>query len=584
MSTITLWENGRDPWAARDLPEVDVALVAEGTYPFVRGGVSSIMHELVTGRPDLRFGVIHVAWDTQSPHAWAYPMPSNVAWVQAMFLSPAAVGSLKLAKQRSVQLPLIGGWSRAKAARELIDAACGLGAGGMQGFRELFAARLDPARSRRTLWGLIDTREFKEALVERFRASGLSVSDIFWIHRELLAMAFSLTYRVFPKARLYHAHTQGYAGLAAMLASWQHDARFLLSEHALYLDDVMSQLDKQEACVAGETSVPAGAGAGAAHLKHATVHQSRVAVLRAWFDTIGRAVYGAADDVTYLYPRASVEARRYGLGDRPVRLVPNGVAVDSFAATRAERRAWRAAKPAGAPVVFGLLGRLVPVKGVLWLIEAVAKLLASGDTLPPFQVLITGRDDELPEYDERCRARIAELGLAPWVQLVGQVDARAFLARTDWLVLPSESEAFPMALLEGMAAGLPAIATRVGAVPEIAHGSGLVVAPRDPDELASALKAALDDPSLADRLGAVAHARVSTDYTLQGMIAGYGDAYARLLSTRLLQCLRPPRAPAPRAVRSSCPHGGYGPPSSGRRVELEPRPVHAARKIQGDRP
>src|SRR4051794_24467368 len=72
---------GLRPPSAPDLPEVDVAIIAESTYPYLRGGVSAVIHDIVVTNPDVEFGIIHIAWDRDSPHTQLYDPPPNVRWV-----------------------------------------------------------------------------------------------------------------------------------------------------------------------------------------------------------------------------------------------------------------------------------------------------------------------------------------------------------------------------------------------------------------------------------------------------------------------------------------------------------------------
>ena len=55
-----------------ELEEVDVAIVAESTYPFLKGGVSAVVHDIITNNPELTFGIIHIAWDSESPTEYLY--------------------------------------------------------------------------------------------------------------------------------------------------------------------------------------------------------------------------------------------------------------------------------------------------------------------------------------------------------------------------------------------------------------------------------------------------------------------------------------------------------------------------------
>ena len=70
-----------------DYEDVDVAIVMESTYPYLKGGVSAVVHDIVTGNPDLTFGIVHITWDSNSPHEDLYGMPPNVKWVKPVYLS-----------------------------------------------------------------------------------------------------------------------------------------------------------------------------------------------------------------------------------------------------------------------------------------------------------------------------------------------------------------------------------------------------------------------------------------------------------------------------------------------------------------
>ena len=101
---------------------------------------------------------------------------------------------------------------------------------------------------------------------------------------------------------------------------------------------------------------------------------------------------------------------------------------------------------------------------------------------------------------------------------------RPFYALADVLALPSHSEGSPNVLLEAMASGLPVAATAVGGVPEIVSDgeSALLVAPSDPNAMASALARLLKDEEFARRLASNARSLVAAHYT--------PDAYARSLT------------------------------------------------------
>ena len=97
-------------------------------------------------------------------------------------------------------------------------------------------------------------------------------------------------------------------------------------------------------------------------------------------------------------------------------------------------------------------------------------------------------------------------------------------------VLPSRWEGMPNALLEGMACGLPCVATRVsGSEDIIQHGiNGLLVESEDYQDMAQALLTLLRDPGLAQKYGQAAHGTVDRHYSLERVMDRYVELYQRI--------------------------------------------------------
>ena len=151
----------------------------------------------------------------------------------------------------------------------------------------------------------------------------------------------------------------------------------------------------------------------------------------------------------------------------------------------------------GRPVV-GLVGRLVPEKGVDVFLRAAA--LVSG-VVPQTAFLVVGDGPLRPDLEHRA----AMLGLAGTVTFTGyRSDATRLLAGLDVLVVPSRSDGSPLVVCEAMAAGVPVVGSRVGGLPDLVEdgGSGLLVRPGEAEDLARALVSLLLDPEAARRLGA----------------------------------------------------------------------------------
>ncbi|HUO75600.1 MAG TPA: glycosyltransferase [Candidatus Paceibacterota bacterium] len=169
--------------------------------------------------------------------------------------------------------------------------------------------------------------------------------------------------------------------------------------------------------------------------------------------------------------------------------------------------------------LIGTVANFYPTKDLPTLIAAAARI--SGD----IRFVIVGDGPQRVELERL----IADYELSSRVFLVGRVtDAARMLPAFDAFVLPSVKEGFPWALLEAMAAKVPVVATRVGAVPEMIENrvSGLLVEPSQPDLLAAAIVELLGDEHAAAERAIRAHQQVITKFTLRDMVAQYEKLFS----------------------------------------------------------
>jgi glycosyltransferase involved in cell wall biosynthesis len=181
-------------------------------------------------------------------------------------------------------------------------------------------------------------------------------------------------------------------------------------------------------------------------------------------------------------------------------------------------------EPADAPLVLCIAFHR-PRKGVDVLIEALALARDRGTSL---RACMVGQGPLL----EAHRRQVAEAGLSGAVVVVGKVpDVRPYLGAADIYVQPSRAEqSGSVALLEALRARLPSIASRVDGIPEdVDDGqSALLVAPGDPNDLATALIRLAGDAALRDRIAAGGRSRFEERFAAGPFAAALGDAYARL--------------------------------------------------------
>ena len=180
------------------------------------------------------------------------------------------------------------------------------------------------------------------------------------------------------------------------------------------------------------------------------------------------------------------------------------------------------------PVRVVFLGQIGERKGTFVLLNAWAELVRSSDSGAKLTVAGDGQVD-------RARALVDELGIGDTVDILSWVsmeEVNKLLATAHVLVLPSQNEGTPRAVLEAMANGLCVVASDVGGIPELVADTGVLVKPDDVTGLAKALTKVLDDPGERAVLGARAFGRVQQEYDLDLVARRFDSLYRDILESR----------------------------------------------------
>lgn len=176
----------------------------------------------------------------------------------------------------------------------------------------------------------------------------------------------------------------------------------------------------------------------------------------------------------------------------PVKLRMLPSAEERMAAASAARRRWNVPESA---TVFGFIGQIAPVKGLLLLLDALSGMKSNR----PWHLVIAGRDPAPGSpYEKQCRARVESLGLQAQVTFVGYLDdTDAFYEAVDVVVVPSLAEPLGRIPLEAAVHAKPSVTFAVGGLPEtIRHGETGWLAPAgDIAELRATLSRSFDESS-----------------------------------------------------------------------------------------
>ena len=215
--------------------------------------------------------------------------------------------------------------------------------------------------------------------------------------------------------------------------------------------------------------------------------------------------------------RATMLASAPWLDPERITVIHNGIEAGRF----------QGAAPARLPgppgVKVGLIGRLEERKGVRDLLDAWPRVSQQNHAV---QLFIVGRGPL--EQEVTARTQVMERAYF----LGYQADVAPILKALDIVVVPSHWEGFGLIAAEAMAAGTPVIATKASSLPEIVRDGidGLLIPPRDPRALASAILRLLGDPALAVRLARAGRKRVAREFTIDQMIVRYELVMAQQLA------------------------------------------------------
>jgi len=205
-------------------------------------------------------------------------------------------------------------------------------------------------------------------------------------------------------------------------------------------------------------------------------------------------------------------------------VIHNGLDLAEFEDLPVQRT--RAELPVDGTFVMVVVANLIPYKGHSDLLKAIA--IAKPDLPVDWRLLVVGRDDGT---GEELRSLADRLGIEDKVHFLGQRnDVLPILCCSHVGLVPSHQEGLSIAILEGMAAGLPMIVTDVGGSSEmvIDGESGLIVPPKNPQRLAEAIIKLAKEPDLRRRLGQSGRRLAQQKFSLELCVERHERLYSGL--------------------------------------------------------
>ncbi|MFD2168657.1 GT4 family glycosyltransferase PelF [Tumebacillus lipolyticus] len=460
-----------------------VTLLLEGTYPYVQGGVSSWTHQLIRTMSDCEFSLVYIGATRQKNARYKYELPANVTHLQEVYLHD----------QDQEQGGL---WRWRKRHREEMHHFFKTGELPSQETLSIIRSK----RHTPSVEAILEEKWAWEVTLDVYRElpNAPALVDFVWNWRSMWLPMLHLFRVPLPPGQLMHAASTGYAGWCGAVINRLSGLPLIITEHGIYTRE-----REEEIVRADWVSLP----------------------LKGWwnqfFVRVGRAGYESAKYVTTLSQGNQKAQLFYGAVQEKMRLIPNGVNPDLYA---------QVTPTPDRPFTIGAILRVVPIKDVKTLLRAMAVVLRQQ---PDARMMLIGPQDEDQEYFEECLALIESLGIAERVQWTGSVNVLDYLPKLDCILLTSISEGQPLVMLEAMAAGLPIVATDVGACRELIEGfagddlgeCGIVTRLMAPDETGAALLKLSGDRPLREQMGRVGRERVRRYYTLRDVMRSYRKLY-----------------------------------------------------------
>lgn len=188
----------------------------------------------------------------------------------------------------------------------------------------------------------------------------------------------------------------------------------------------------------------------------------------------------------------------------------------------------------------GVVGRIAPIKGQLYFLKALARVLRNA----PFvrAQIVGGISPGKDAYMEELEVWTRRLGLGDVVEFLGnRRDIPQLLEKMDALVMPSISEeSFGRVIVEAQAIGVPVVASRVGGVVEVIEDgkNGLLVFPKDDEGLAQAVLKLVEDQGLCQRLSEAGRRSVEEKFTLEKMAQETLSVYREALDKKRILVIK----------------------------------------------
>lgn len=465
-----------------------ICIIAEGSYPYVTGGVSSWIHDIITSMPEHEFIIYTIAAQQKQKGQFKYQVPDNVVEIKETFLDTYLLEDGKWGKRFKLSIEQKNNLKRLLGEHGEID------------WDNLFSLLRNKQFNQ--VSDFLASKDFFDVLEQlcQDRYSLVPFTEMFWTVRSMILPLFLTIREELPEADLYHSVSTGYAGIIGAVAKQVYKKPFLLTEHGIYSREREEEIIKAD-WVKG-------------YFKDMWIQ---------YFYRLSNCTYEHADWVTTLFKRNRDIQIEIGCDATKIELIPNGVNINRYVNLVQE-------KPAN-QIYIGAVIRVVPIKDIKTMLQSFALIK---EEVPNAVFYVMGSYEEDESYYQECLQLVHSLQVKD-VIFTGTIPTLDYIGKMDVLMLTSISEGQPLAILEGMAAGKPFVSTNVGSCKELLEGlddgiglAGIVAPVMHYELIAQAVIKLCQNSKLRKEMGQNAFARVSQHYRQEEVIVNYRRLYLEL--------------------------------------------------------
>lgn len=467
-----------------------ICIICEGAYPYMIGGVSSWIHEIITSNLEYNFKILCIIPNKEFAQL-KYELPKNVISIDNIILNPDIDFSIfQILKNKFLESK-----EREEMIKELLTFNKLITTNTLEMIEKIFEKNIGKPLE------VILSKDYWNALVENYLKNyeEKNFNIYYWTYRNIILNLILIGQSKIPEADIYHPVATGYAGYVASLAGHRKMGRIVLTEHGIY------PREREEEIIVAKW-----------------IDKEFKSIWIEYFYYLSKLTYKYSDIIVSLFEYNREAQIANGADREKTVVIPNGIDGEVYSKIQREKRN-------GFNV--GSVLRVVPIKDVKMMIKGF-KILTQ--RVEDTKLWIIGPCEENKEYYEECLQLVKDLELEDKVIFTGRVDVREYYKFLDVIILSSISEGQPLSILEAMAVGIPIIATDVGNCREIIKGwkeigeAGSVIPPTSYTALGEELIKYAYNPERIKEYGENGKRIALEKYTKSYYINRYKDIYREL--------------------------------------------------------